>query len=51
MKSIIVGSLVYRTTTWSGYEDPTWQNEGDLEGAPQLVNAFLKKRKLVYVLI
>ena len=36
---------------WIGYEEPIWQNEGDLEGAPQLVNAFLKERKLVYVLV
>ncbi len=36
---------------WSGYEDPTWQDESDLEGGQQLVNAFLKERTLVYVLI
>lgn len=24
---------------WSGYEDPTWQDESDLECAQQLVNA------------
>ena len=29
---------------WSGYEDPTWQDKSDLEGAQQLVKAFLKEK-------
>jgi hypothetical protein len=36
---------------WSGYEEPTWQDESDLTGAPEALNAFLKGKSLVYVLV
>ena len=36
---------------WSGYEVPTWEDESYLAGARDLVNKFLKGKRLVYVLI
>ncbi len=36
---------------WSGYEEPTWQDESDLTGAPEALKAFLKGKRLVYVLV
>ena len=52
----ILDTRIYRhkrqyLVKWSGYEETTWQEESDLTRAPEALNAFLKGKRLVYVLV